>query len=112
MDGNAQAQRCLIRQFAGYAKSISLRYAATFEEAEEISLREIVERETKHLKIITWIRKDNRSRHAWLIDYEEEVVLNLETIHKRFCFTCKWSFLRSWNVPDTNTALPNQRVLE
>lgn len=35
-DGNAQAQRCLIRQFAGYAKSISVRYAATFEEAEEI----------------------------------------------------------------------------
>jgi len=35
-EGNAQAQRCLIRQFAGYAKSISLRYAATFEEAEEI----------------------------------------------------------------------------
>ncbi|MCE6991809.1 RNA polymerase sigma factor [Dyadobacter sp. CY323] len=35
-DGNAQAQRCLIRQFAGYAKSISLRYAANFEEAEEI----------------------------------------------------------------------------
>lgn len=34
--GNAQAQRCLIRQFAGYAKSISVRYAATFEEAEEI----------------------------------------------------------------------------
>jgi RNA polymerase sigma-70 factor, ECF subfamily len=35
-DGNAPAQRLLIRQFAGYAKSISLRYAASFEEAEEI----------------------------------------------------------------------------
>lgn len=35
-DGNGQAQRLLIRQFAGYAKSISLRYAASFEEAEEI----------------------------------------------------------------------------
>lgn len=34
--GDPQAQRCLIRQFAGYAKSISLRYAACFEEAEEI----------------------------------------------------------------------------
>ncbi|MEO6687183.1 MAG: sigma-70 family RNA polymerase sigma factor [Dyadobacter sp.] len=34
--GNDQAQRCLIRQFSGYAKSISVRYAASFEEAEEI----------------------------------------------------------------------------
>ncbi len=34
--GNHQAQRCLIRQFLGYAKSISVRYAASFEEAEEI----------------------------------------------------------------------------
>lgn len=34
--GDSQAQRCLIRQFAGYAKSVSVRYAASFEEAEEI----------------------------------------------------------------------------
>lgn len=34
--GDPQAQRCLIRQFAGYAKTVSARYAANFEEAEEI----------------------------------------------------------------------------
>ena len=34
--GNSEAQRCLIRLFVGYAKSISARYAASFEEAEEI----------------------------------------------------------------------------
>ncbi|GLU54381.1 DNA-directed RNA polymerase sigma-70 factor [Dyadobacter frigoris] len=33
---NPQAQRCLIRQFTGYAKSISLRYAANIQEAEEL----------------------------------------------------------------------------
>ncbi len=36
LTGDASAQRCLIGQFAGYAKSICLRYAAHAEEAEEI----------------------------------------------------------------------------
>jgi RNA polymerase sigma-70 factor, ECF subfamily len=34
--GNPQAQRCIIRQFAGYVKSISVKYAANIHEAEEI----------------------------------------------------------------------------
>ncbi|MDR6809778.1 RNA polymerase sigma-70 factor (ECF subfamily) [Dyadobacter sp. BE34] len=33
---NPQAQRCLIRHFAGYAKSVAVRYSANREEAEEI----------------------------------------------------------------------------
>lgn len=34
--GDARAQRCLIGQFAGYAKSLCTRYAAGAEDAEEI----------------------------------------------------------------------------
>lgn len=36
MEGNARAHRCLVSQFAGYARSVCLRYAAGAEEAEEI----------------------------------------------------------------------------
>ena len=34
--GNSQAQRCLYKQFFGYAKSICNRYTSTKEEAEEV----------------------------------------------------------------------------
>ncbi len=33
---NAQAQRVLFKQFYGYAKSVSLRYTATIDEAEDV----------------------------------------------------------------------------
>lgn len=36
LQGNTQAQRVLFKQYFGYAKSISLRYASTREDAEEV----------------------------------------------------------------------------
>ncbi len=36
IQGDAQAQRVLFKQYFGYAKSISLRYASTREDAEEV----------------------------------------------------------------------------
>lgn len=107
MEGNARAQRCLICQFSGYARSISLRYAAGAEEAEEII-------QDGFLKVFTHLPsyKNDQSFKAWL----RAIMINTAVDYYRK--NKKWATqisLDDMDIPDWNDdiigAISTQEIL-